>query len=166
MSLMGPRGHCGDVGRMTALPLKAEVHPRTRHLAQVAEAVIAAFAERMLRNIGSSAGIVRGWGIFPVRQSFWQAENLGRSKICARSPSQARLRAPLIIGPSRQHRQTVGRNLAKSGAEPLRRERWWRAAAVQPDRRSDGAVPVPMPPYHTPRNATRAQIRRMPKTVR
>ena len=49
---------------MTALHLKAEVYPRTRHLAQVAEAVIAAFAERVLRNIGSSAGIVRGWGIF------------------------------------------------------------------------------------------------------
>jgi hypothetical protein len=47
-----------------------------------------------------------------------------------------------LIRRSRLHRQTVGRNLAKWGAEPPPRERSWRAAAVRHDRRSgraDGA---------------------------
>jgi hypothetical protein len=56
------------------------------------------------------------------------------TKICARSPSKLAFVRPLIIRPSRQHRQTIGRNLAKWGAEPPRRERSWRAAVVRHDR--------------------------------
>src|SRR3954451_17545485 len=51
---------------------------------------------------------------------------------------------PLINRSSRLRWQTVGRNLATWGAEPLPREHSCQAAAVQADRRSDGVVPAPM----------------------
>src|SRR5882724_5801265 len=65
----------------------------------------------------------------------------------ARAPRALAFVPPLINRSSRLRRQTVGRNPARWGAEPLPRERSWQAAAVQADRLSEGAVPAPMRSY-------------------
>jgi hypothetical protein len=119
---------------------------------------------RRLQSSGrrqSSAGIARGWGIFPVRQSRWQAENLGQLRKLIGEMSRANhlsgapthsscgVCAPGHSGqadctPTPWQNPTVAERAESRVASALGRGCGPWAIALVPDRRL-GVRPVPSP---------------------